>query len=500
MKNKKKKTVCYSKKNEILVIELDTEVIRGVVVRKRGKNVSIIRAAQVLTVKAIPDVNPAYNHLFSQPRLNDETRHLEELFEKLGRYPRRAFVVSSDIKFLVSELPISTDTRISSAKLQEAVRWEAQTYLDFPVTDGLFGYYLQNGKSAYGQKTGVLISAVSREKYGRLSALFNRSGLELCGVIPAEGAFVFSVSSFSNKLKDRIVLNIDKDNNTVSGALLHGGGPAVFQTASLDNAGSLTERLASLTGGITEIVVTGRREKDIGEFCKDIVKKSSVPVRPWNPDKDIQVHPSVDAFSLSPQYSTAIGAALQAIGGGRCGELIVNDYVPFVKRLQTGIHILPLVMAVLVVCGMSVQYASMKASYSRYEQDILSLTEDKKRLKANVENNKKLEQEINDIIAKRKYVEETLPIQHARLVSLFEGIAREISYDIILDRIAQDGDKTFLLEGLGLSAGSITQFTGKLDRVEGVKEAKLEVISERENSQVSVELLYYKFRIKVTLL
>ncbi|MEW6103254.1 MAG: hypothetical protein AB1630_05485, partial [bacterium] len=62
-----------------------------------------------------------------------------------------------------------------------------------------------------------------------------------------------------------------------------------------------------------------------------------------------------------------------------------------------------------------------------------------------------------------------------------------------------DGSNTFLLEGSGVSAASITKFVGELERLEVIQEAKLQSINEKEVTPESEGLFLYGFKIKVVL-
>ena len=187
MLNKLKNLFPLLNKNKILAIELADDAFRAVVVERQGKEAVVTFAAE-------------------SSRLLSENIHT--LLGQLGDYPAGVVLVSPEVKFLVSELPISSEIKIASDKLQEAVRWEAQTYLDFPAEEGLFGYHLQNGthpiKKEFfnevgrsGKTTPVLITAMSKQAYIRLVEVCKGWHLCLQGVYPKESVFVFSIDHFA---------------------------------------------------------------------------------------------------------------------------------------------------------------------------------------------------------------------------------------------------------------------------------------------------------------
>lgn len=192
MLNKLKKLTLHFKKNEILAIDLGGDAIRAVVVKKDAGGIFVLAAAE--TSKS--------------PQINFDGPQGRELLEKLGDYPKQAVLVSPEVKFLTTELPIPSGRKIAADKLQEAVRWEAQSYLDFPASEGLFGYQLHTNNSSVkeeffknadktGKTTPVLITAISRQAYNRLAESCKRRHINLRGVYTRESVFVFPMERYS---------------------------------------------------------------------------------------------------------------------------------------------------------------------------------------------------------------------------------------------------------------------------------------------------------------
>ncbi len=398
MLTKLKNLISFFKKDEILAIDLGGDAIRAVVAKKEGKKVSILATAE--GSKSL--------------QLTLDSPQIEGLLKKLGKYPKRAVLVSQEVKFLASELPMSVSTKLSSVKLQEAVRWEAQAYLDFPASEGLFGYQLQTNNSSIkeeffknvdktGKTTPVLITAISRQAYKRLAESCKSRHINLRGVYTKES--IFSTSCFPK-----------------------------------------------------------------------------------------------ETLKIGPQYVPAVEAALQQLRIIGSGKLGINDKIPLIARLKIRIHILPLVMVGIFALGFLSHYGYIKSSFWRYSSRIEKLKAQKTQLSANISALKDLKSRIRDTYEEKHYIER-LPAKNERLLGLFNGITRVVPYDVILERIAQDGDgsNTFLLEGSGLSADSITKFVGELERLEVAQEAKLQSINEKKITPESERLFLYEFKIKVVL-
>jgi Tfp pilus assembly protein PilN len=214
---------------------------------------------------------------------------------------------------------------------------------------------------------------------------------------------------------------------------------------------------------------------------------------------------SIDNFSketlkVSPQYASCAEAALQqlkVVGSGRLG---INDRISLIKRLKTRIHILPLVMVSIFALGFLSHYVYIKSSFWRYSSRIEKLKTQKSQLSANISALKDIKSRIRNAYGQKHYIER-LPVENERLSGLFNAIAEVIPYDVILDKIAQDedGSNGFSIEGAGLSADSITKFTGDLERLEVTRGAKLQSINEKKVVPESERLFLYAFKIKVVL-
>jgi Tfp pilus assembly protein PilN len=204
MVNKFKDHISNFNKREALAIDIGADALRAVIVKKDGKNISVAAAAE-----SADDQQTMSNGLLTGQKFNGP--RLKGLLEKLGSYPKQAVLVSPEARFLTAELPISSSAKLSSDKLREAARWEAQAYLDFPAQDGLFGYQTQQMDGQYlkeeflksadtsGKVTPVLITAMSKKIYGRLAQICRGQRIRLKGVYTQEGVFDFPADRISKE-------------------------------------------------------------------------------------------------------------------------------------------------------------------------------------------------------------------------------------------------------------------------------------------------------------
>ena len=378
----------YFKRDEILSIDLSGSFVKAVVVKREAGKPIVISAVKL---ERTTDHRP----------LKEE---IGELLKRVNNCPRWVVLVSPEARFLSSELPISPDVKISSDKLQEAVRWEAEPYLDFPVSDGLFGYYLHPDPKAGGKTntTPVFISYMSKGKFSEFKTLCKEQNLVLRRVYSEE------------LLKDI---------------------------------------------------------KSIGAADKSL--------------------------DVSPEFAFAADAALQELKIRGERFLGIDDRTPLIKRLKENAHFLPAVLVGIILISFMSHYLYARSSMARYSAGISRLNKEKEKWEKHADLKKK-EKELHK---KREYIEKTLPAQHNDLLALLRGISRAIPDDVILNKIGQDEREayTFLLEGYGLRAGSITLFVTKLEKLKCCTEVKLKSIKEKERRSNGKDVLLYQFAIRLEL-
>ena len=393
----------FFKRNEILAIDLGRATMKAVVVRRQGRKVNILSAAEI-----------EYT-LDGKGNSSNPVMVMSEVLEKLGKYPMRVVLVSSEVKFLTSELPLPSEVKLSSDKLFEAVKWEAQAYLDFPASEGFLGYQLRknihpirkefsNGSDKNGKTTPVLITAMSKEAYNRLNNICERCHINLRSVYPNENIFTFSTNYFSE-----------------------------------------------------------------------------------------------ESVKIEQQYMSAVGAALQELKITGQGLLGINNRVPLAKKFKTRVYILPLLVTGLIALSLVGHYFYMKSSLWRYSSGIKRLKAEKSGFEKAISEWTELKSQIRNTGEEKRYFKEILPGRHTALINFLEGITDGIPDDLILDRILQEGVNTFIVEGSGLSAASITSFVTRLGNLEVVRETRLEAINEKETTDKNKFLFLYHFKIKVAL-
>ena len=467
-------------KNKILSIEICGNALRAVVVKRRGGKAVFLASAEVSV---------------SQTGLGTlQEENVKTLLKKLGNYPKQAVLVSSEVSFLTSELPIPHGAKLSPDKLLEAVKWEAQPYLSFNAVEGFFGYKLQTGSYKSRKTTPALITAMPRDAFVELSDICKKCGIKLQSVYAKENAFAFSVNLLPKGSAGKIIINVE--GNSIAAALINREGPVSFHDAHLDNVEALASELGINKEDKYEVVAAGNQDDKVTDQLKNMF---GFPVRKWKPQDDVCCFNTELSMSAGAQYASVSGAALHELGffGKSC--LGINDRSSLVKKLKKKVHILPIAAVVVIAIGFLLHYSYIKSSFWRYSSSVKNLEMEKREFEGNISTLKDLKSQIRDACKKKRYMEEILPARHKALINLFNGITNEVPYDIILDRISQDSANIFFLEGSGLSASSITSFVGSLGRLNVTREAKLETINEKKADAKSTGLFVYQFKIKVVL-
>lgn len=466
-------------KNKILSIEICGNALRAVVVKRKGGKAVFLASAEVSVSQAGPGA------------LQEED--VKTLLEKLGNYPKQAVLVSSEVSFLTSELPIPHGAKLSPDKLLEAVKWEAQPYLSFNAAEGFFGYKLQTDSYKSRKTTHALITAMPRDDFSALSDICKKHGIKLQSVYAKENAFAFSANLILEGFAGKIVVNVE--GNSVAAALINRKGPVSFYNAHLDSVETLASELGINKEDKYEVVVAGNQDDKVTDQLKDMF---GLPVRKWKPLDDVCCFNTETSMNAGPQYASASGAALHELGFFGKSLLGINDRISLVKKLKKKVHILPIAAVVIIAGAFLLHYGYMKFSFAKYSLRLKVFETEKKEMQDNASKLENLKTQISKIRNKKRYIEQALPAQQKTLFDLFDGITREIPDDLILDRILYKNDEIFL-EGGGLSAGSITRFVVALRNLKALKNVKIETISEKHVKNKESELFVYQFRIKIVL-
>ena len=466
---------------KVISIDFGPHSLKAVLVKKKGNKAVISSCVEI-------------------DRTSDDISHdLDRLLEGEELRSGYAIMVTDQVRFLASELSIPTGKKLAEDKLVAAAAWEMEPYLDFPVSEGLFACQLQEHKTS-GDTTPVLISAVDGKTYSRFSKMLKDYRLSLHRAYSPEGAFAFS-SYLPEEGKNKIVIDCRKD--FVRSIFLLATGPFVFQNLPGDVGNvkdfvrEVIHDLMASAGKAEEIVVAGdgASEDLIGEL-----KSEFENIRLWGTaDAPVTIELAADLPGFGSQYAPAVGAALQELKLAGKAPLGVTDRVLFTKSLARKIkedrRLLPATILALFFLSISGHYAIIKTSTSRYTAEIKALQGEKKRLLIPIEKKRKLEDKIRDIRQKREYLEKTLPACQKNLLALLQGISHLCLPDMVLERLSQQDDGSFTIEGSAFQGRSVAYFNQRLSALKSCEKSSIKTLHNEESRQE--ELFPYYFVIKL---
>ena len=477
------KTTGSAKK--IIAVDLDDFFIKVVEVKKKGKKAVVSSTMQAERTEA---------------GLADD---LELLFNSSGIKKGKCILITEQVKFLASELNIKGTGSLSDEKLDSAAAWEMEPYLDFPPGDGLFSCRIQAGKED-DENLPVLISAIDSGIYKKLSEQLRQCGLEITRVYAPEGALL-SVSRLPEKGKNKAVIN--RRHTSVRGVMLDSDGPSGFREFPTDNTHAeayepvrdLVYDLTTATGGAEEIIITGSAVSE--ELVRNL-KDEITNVRIWGQEDfgGVDFGPKVN--DLGPRYAVAIGAALQELGLDQAAPVGVTDRIPVFRNVITRFNqdkrLLPAVCIGLFLVLVAVHWSYVNTSITRYSSEIKRLKAVKQRLSKPLKEKKRLSEKQAAIIRKYEYLQEILPRQNNILTTLLAAVSEKIPVDVVINRLEQNRDGSFYLDGNAFRGRSIIEFNNSLSQLDRFKTTILETIKRNEDSSTPRGKMFpYNFSIRV---
>ena len=442
---------------KLLAIEVGENCMRGAVVSNSGRSIVIHDVAEVKDIYCSPDNNFG----------------LDSLLSELSSYPKKAVIVNADISCVVADIPSASAT-VKDSEFRQVISWEAEPYLHFPVSDGLFGYRKLRGNS---QSLPVMISAISKDTYELYKKACARKNISLRAMYSAESSFLFSYLSKEN---ERVAfLYVSEDH--VIGAVLDRTGPISYQTVPNGSPAELLEILRNNNRDISKVIVAGIANKNI---IDDIGKIFAGKVLLWSPQACIERCKVKTQRDVSPAFATVIGMALQEYKRYKDVRLAVSDRIDFVTYVKKHVDMIPLVVVVLFLCVFLGHYAYMQYSCTRIDKKITKMNAAKKELNSQLQKRRDVRSQLNDMDGKLNYLKNDLPKRMATLISFLKGVSEKIPSSVIINDISQMGNDSFSIEGLSVSASTITGFVRELEQLDITDSIKIKEINEIKSPDV----------------
>lgn len=470
---------------KIVAVDLDDFFIKVVEVKKKGKKAVVSSAAQAeRTGTSLAD-------------------DLESLFKSSGIKKGKCIIITEQVKFLASELNIKGAGSLSDEKLNAAAAWEMEPYLDFPPAEGLFSCRVHAGKKDE-ENLPVFISAIDSGIYKELSEQLKQFGQETTRVYAPEGALL-SVSRLPEKGRNKAVIN--RRHGSVRGVMLDSEGPSGFREFPTDSAlaeayepvRDLIYDLTATTGGAEEVIITGSA---VSEELVHKLKDEITNVRIWGQEDfgGVDFEPEVD--DLGPRYALAIGAALQELGLDQAAPVGVTGRIPIFRNIITRFNqdkrLLPAVCISLFLILIAGHWAYINTSITRQSSEIKRLKAVKQRLLKPLQEKERLSERRSAIIRKCEYLQEIIPRQNSALMALLSALSEKIPVDVVINKLEQNQDGSFYLDGNAFTGRSIIEFNNSLSQLDRFKATILETIKrDEDSSSARKKMLPYNFSIRI---
>ena len=470
---------------KIIAVDLDDFFIKVVEVKKEGKKAVVSFTAQ------------------AERTGTGLTDDLASLFNGSNIKKGKCIIITEQVKFLASELNIKGAGRLSDEKLNAAAAWEMEPYLDFPPADGLFSCRVQAGKEDE-ENLPALISAIDSGVYNELSEQLKQFGLEITRAYAPEGALL-SVSRLPEKGKNKAVIN--RRYGTVRGVMLDSGGPSGFREFPTDSVPAeayepvrdLIYDLTAATGGAEEVIITGSA---VSEELVRKLKDEITNVRIWGREDfgGVDFEPGVD--DLGPGYAVAIGAALQELGLDQAAPVGVTDRIPVFQNIITRFNedkrLLPAVCISLFLILIAGHWGYVNTAITRYSSEIKRFKAVKQGLLRPLREKKRLSEKKAAIIRKCEYLREIIPRQNSALTTLLSALSEKIPVDVVINKLEQNQNGSFYLDGNAFTGRSIIAFNNSLSQLDRFQTTILETIKrDEDSSSARRKILPYNFSIRI---
>ncbi len=464
----------------VLSIHIGKKSVKAITVKRTGKKAVIVSSAEVETE---PDA--VYD-------INKTGRALSNVLNELGSDAKHGIIVTERVKFLASELAVPRGTKLSEDKLSAAVAWEMEPYLDFPAQDGIFDYRLVEDKTVL-DATPVLISAMTRDEFNRMSEILKDFRISLCRAYSPEGALAFS-SWIKGKGEDKIAVNCRQD--ALTGIYLKASAdPFLIQSFPLepgalpeDQIAAMVQEISASVGNVKKIVIAGDAASE--ELAERVKTKLDADARIWCPEKELEEYGlTVETADLHPGYAAVIGASLQELGfsGKPVG---VTGRVPFIKQVREQAYLAPAIgLAVIIVCFLG-HYGIVKHRIGYYTTEISSLEKEKKALTLLRDERTRLQSKQKSASQKRIYLEKLLPARQKNLLLLLTQLPEVIPNDMVIKNLTQKEASAFSVDGFALHTGSIGLFAGRLSKLDGCREVKIKSITKQKVGEEKASFPY----------
>ncbi|AKL96353.1 hypothetical protein CACET_c29090 [Clostridium aceticum] len=325
----------------VLVVEIDEQVLRAAVVKRRVRGFSI---SEYLTVE--------------RTEIGDylSAAELSAIITRIGKCPKDVVLISPATNMVEISMDKKRLKKLRPYQLKEAIRWEAEPYVTIPVVESLIGY--EPGVETDESQRQVWVSMLGAEDYQAYKEVCKECDLKLKKVYPVDACFPAGVM-YAEREKEFTFLNINKD--AIKIAHVNKGQISNIVTFPVDLAISQDSK------GYSEIMEI---ELSIDEFIEDLKFSEQRFIISCSKELDprsIQHFENkfkgrAEVFQMQaesgeniPEFVAIVGAALRELHIKR-RTIGVDDRIDLYKLFKDRIHIFPIAVMLVFIAFFLIHY------------------------------------------------------------------------------------------------------------------------------------------------
>lgn len=491
-----------------MAVEVAGETIRGVVLDKKGKKITINDFCSLKRISPEEDL--------------PDIAILKELVQSLKYKGKKAVYVTALARSCELFMDRKKVAGMSVYQLSESAKWEIEPYTGITGNNAFVGVEKEKkakaapGEIVYEEDTDeimVNISAIERNVYVAIKERFKAAGLQLKKIYPPEVSFYMPL--FLQEMETpQAILEVGQDYSNF--ALFKGPHPQQISTLnfscdairSLETQASLASDLeSSLRFTFSQapehepVVLTGpgAADPDIVKYLSSFSHAGALPLL-------ISKTSGVTARDPDPAdavYGTAIGAGIRQLKASAFQQIGIDDQEPFFIRVKKNAYIMPLVATGFIAFSLLGHNQYMKHQNRRFESDITEYTRKIEKNQSLVkeydvllEKSRKIQSSIRNYQNKINYISKEADKNITALIQVLETIAGALPDELILEAVSQEenSDTIFIVKGTSGTLKPIGSFAAVLQQSPWCKSAVIQSVAAEEPGR-----LHFKMRMTTTL-
>jgi Tfp pilus assembly protein PilN len=495
-------------KQRILAIEVAGDIIRAVLLERRGKKTCVVDFTSLKRPSSEEDL--------------PDVETMKKLAQKLEYTRGKAVYVTALARACELYMDKKKVSGMNLYQLSEAAKWEIEPYTGISGNNALVGVEKEKkprakpGEIVYEDETDeilVNISAIERNVYVAIKERFRAAGLKLVRIYPPEVSFYMPLL-----LKDldtpRAILEIGQDYSNF--AILRGKHPDQINTLNfsldsikthLENEGESRDLEESLRFTFSQapehesVILTGLGVA-VPEIIEYVNRFAASGVTPLLISKTSQVT-SKNPDPADAAFGTAAGAGIRELKDKSFKNVGIDDLDPLYIRIKKNAYIMPLAATGMIAIGLLGHNQYMKYQERQFKAEIKKYSVELKKNKAKIqkyetllEESDKINEDIKNTKNKITFVEKESDKTLVNLITYFTTFASDLPGEVVLDSICQNEDKIniFLIKGRSYELNPIGEFATSLQRywwcdAAVIKELKKADQGEKLYFEMSIETL-----------